>query len=419
MDTAVEDGSSSPGGRTENMTNVPKRKRIEGETAADIDVSNLRYDPNGQNRFGLLAGLEIENLETEENVNKPESTIAGKSKNNKRKTFCPPIFIYNVNIKRLVEQLEAKTPKIEFKIKNVSKEKSKLYFADASVHANMMALLRENGVHSYSFTPKEFKQMSLVLRGLCYGLEPEDVKHALDLIVPGVVCRVTKFTTPYSVKNKIDTGLFLIYLIPGKGLNDVAHIKYLLSQSIIWEKPKKKEQEIQCHRCQRWGHVSRNCNAEFKCVKCEQKHNPGECLRQRTDTSEPHCVNCKVFGHTANWKGCPTYREYIEKKKNILQKARDMKEKARNNVNKVLHSSVRSPGKTFASLFKPHLPDHQQNKPSIVEEFLKLSNYFFEQELSLEQEIDLFLRDFQSMPKIEAKKEFVRLLNKVKSTYGP
>lgn len=431
MEDVEEDGPSTGGVQaavSQTVMNVPKRYRCDGDDESqNIDVSALRYDPNNQNRFGLLAGLEIENNKPDntnnpDSTNKPDNTKVGKEPNTRKNSFCPPIFIYNVNIKHLVAQLEAKTPKINFKIKNISKEKSKIYFADAMVHANMMALLRESGVQSYSFTPKEFKQMSLILRGLCYGLDPEEVKAALDLAVPEVVARVTKFTTSYSMKNKTDTGLFLITLFPDKGLSDVAHVKYLLSQTIVWEKPKKKEEEIQCHRCQRWGHVSRNCNAQFKCVKCDQTHKPGECQRQRTDSSDPHCVNCGVAGHTANWKGCPTFKKHQASRKERLLKAREVRENAMSNVNKLINSGLRSPGKTFASLFKtqqPHI-SVQMKKPSIIEEFLKLANYFLEpEELSLEQEINIFLANFQTLSKTDAKGEFVRLFNKVKSSYGP
>lgn len=426
MDGDVEDGSSTTGRpESEEESQVRKRVRVdEGAAAAsastDIDVSNLRYDPDNQNRFGLFADLQIENVEVDNSSNIQIAPRSQRVEPAKKKSFCPPIFLHNVNIKRLVQQLEAKSPKIDFKIKNVSKTKSKLYFSDVNVHTTMMALLRERGVHSYSYTPKDLKQMSLVLRGLYHGQDVEDVKVALDSAIPGAVSRVAKFTTPHSLKNKTDTGLFLINLVPGKGLNDVQHIRYLLSQTITWEIPKKKEQEIQCHRCQRWGHVSRNCNSEFKCVKCDISHSPGECQRQKTETSAPHCVNCNISGHTANWKGCPMYKRYLLRKEQ-LKKARELKETAKTNANRAHSSCLRSPGKSYASHFKfNETPNHQKSKPSVVDEFLKLANYFLEpEELSLEQEINIFLADFQSMSKADAKIEFVRLLKKVKNTYGP
>ena len=65
-----------------------------------------------------------------------------------------------------MDQLEARAPKIVFKIKNVNRSKSKLYLADNAVHADMMTLLRDKKFNSYSFTPKDLRQMSLIMRGL-------------------------------------------------------------------------------------------------------------------------------------------------------------------------------------------------------------------------------------------------------------
>lgn len=45
-------------------------------------------------------------------------------------------------------------------------------------------------------------------------------------------------------KKEFDTGLFLISLLPGIGLSVVSNIMYLLSQSIVWEKPKKKDEKV-------------------------------------------------------------------------------------------------------------------------------------------------------------------------------
>ena len=119
----------------------------------------------------------------------------------------------------------ARSPKIVFKIKNVNRSKSKLYLADNAVHAEMMTLLREKKVNSYSFTPKDLRQMSLIMRGLYCASEVDEIKSTLDRLVPNVVAKVSKFSTPHSLKYKIDTGLFIIYHLPGKGLGDVSHIK--------------------------------------------------------------------------------------------------------------------------------------------------------------------------------------------------
>lgn len=405
------------------IENHLKKRRLDGaNTPINLILPPLVSDPTRYNQFQLLADLDVKNNDV--NVGRivtPKDTTAGSKRapGSVGNSFCPPIFLYNVNIKHLVEQLEAKTPKIVFKIKNVNKHKSKLYLSDVAVHSEMMSILREKKINAFTFTPKELKQMSLVLRGLYHTTEAEDVKLVLDDFVPGVVSKVSKFTTSFSTKNNINTGLFLVTLVPGKKLGDVSHIKFLLSQSIIWEKPKKKELEIQCRRCQHWGHIARNCTSEFKCVKCDQKHLPGECSRNESANFEVRCVNCKESGHPANWRGCPAYKKYVVNKRDRMKKAREEKSIATNNVNTFINSSTTTPAISYASHFHPKLRSQNGNS-SIVDAFLKLSSLFMEpEEPTLEDELNNFLREYKNMSKAEAKTEFLRLLSKVKANHGP
>ena len=285
-----------------------------------------------------------------------------------------------------------------------------------------MTILKEKKVNSYSFTPKELRKTSLIIRGLYAGIDASDIEKAMQGLVPNVVAKVSKFTTAFSIKNKFDTGLFLISLLPGKGLGDVSHIRYLLSQSIVWEKPKKKDEEIQCRRCQRWGHIARNCNREYKCVKCNIIHEPGNCAKSKEENSQPTCVNCGKSGHLANRRGCTSYIKYVSEKKKRINEEHEKKLTAANNVSKVIHTSKVTQGTSYASFLQPKLisPTYKSNKPRIIEEFMKLSKYFLEpEELSLEQEVEKFLNNFRNMPKIEAKTEFLRILNKVKNSYDP
>lgn len=290
---------------------------------------------------------------------------------------------------------------------------------DPSVHLSMMAILRQKGVHSYSFTPKEMKQPSFVLRGLTSSTEISDVKAELEEKVPNTVANIAKYKT----KKNADTGLFLVSLLPGKKLTDISDIRGIQNQVVSWEKPKKKESDIQCHRCQRWGHISRNCNSAYKCVKCDQNHGPGECLRKREDSSDPFCNNCNEVGHPANWRGCPTYKKYAVARQQRISKAIEERSMVRANVNQAVGSSMRTPGQTFSNLFHPRSSVQEntmQRKSPIIDQFLKLASIFLEpEELSLEQEIHIFLSEYASMTKSDAKIEFLRLLNKVKSNYEP
>lgn len=423
--TAAEKSNINGDSFTSNATKK-RRLREASDSPIRVDISSLTRNVNDQNYFSILGELEFENVDpsptttiTEKSTGVPAAAAKTTTTTPTSKSFCPPIIIYDTNVKNLIQQLEDKSPKITYKVKNVGKNKCKLYFSDPFVHAEMMTLLREKEVPSYSFTPKEFKQVSLILRGLCNGTEAEEVKNTLEAVVPNTVYKVNKFTTKYSLKNNSDTGLFLVSLIPGKRDTDILNIKYLQSQVVRWEKPKKKEEEIQCRRCQKWGHVARNCNAMFKCVKCEKKHAPGECLRKQNEDSSPFCVNCGETGHPANWKGCPIYKNHILIQRERLTKAREERNAVKSNVNRAINSALVTPGKSFAKLFQTKSNQKTDTKSSIVEEFLQLANHFLAtEELSLEEEISMFLSDYRKMSQLDAKAEFLRLFHKVKSTYG-
>lgn len=415
--------------KLQTKQNERKRQRLESVLSPiNVDISDLnnqllKHNMQDDNRFdilGALADINIELPNQNDTNQKPQnhSVVEPKTK----KTWCPPIFVFNVDINALVETLRKSVPESSFKIKNVNRAKSKIYFADPKVHASMMAILKAKNVHSYSFTPKELKQVPLIIRDLYPNTDPGNIKEELDILVPNTVANVTKFKTPRSIKMNTDTGLFLVTLLPGKTFGEVSHIRGLQNQSISWEKPKKKEGDPQCRRCQGYGHISRNCNTPYKCVKCREVHLPGECQRKKSDTSEPFCVNCNKSGHPANYRGCPAYKQYIAAKKKRTTKDIEIKNIAQNNVKKVINSSDTYHGNSFASLFKPNSASTNGNipKPSLIQDFLKLANLFLDpEELTLEEEIQLFLNNFKNMPKNEAKKEFLRLLTKVRTNYGP
>ncbi|XP_037828857.1 uncharacterized protein LOC119616528 [Lucilia sericata] len=343
------------------------------DSSGNVDVTS--FDADNQNRFSKLGDLDFMESGNEENVfskhtdntkNHTNEATTTDCPTEARRKFCPPIFLFDQNIKALAAQLEARTPKIHFKIKNVNHRKSKMYFSDAAVHSKIMAILREKKINSYSFTPKELEQISLVLRGLDFRTSAEE--------------------------NHYETGLFLVTLHPGRNIDDIKHIKSVSSQIISWEKPKNKLKEIQCRSCQHWGHIAKNCNAAFKCVKCDQDHEPGNCLRVNQDGTQPACVNCGEVVHPANWRGCSAYKKYVEMKRQRMRKSQEEKEIAKNNVRNMATSFI-SPGKSFANLFHK---DKNRVKTSIVDEFLKLTNYFMvPEELTIEQEIEKFLKEYR------------------------
>lgn len=88
-------------------------------------------------------------------------------------------------------------------------------------------------------------------------------------------------------------------------------LKILGNQLITVEKLLRKDVP-QCHRCQNFGHTKNYCLRLFACVKCAGNHPSAECKKLKN--AKPKCANC-LGEHTANYKGCTTYKEALHYKR--------------------------------------------------------------------------------------------------------
>ncbi|GFT83616.1 nucleic-acid-binding protein from transposon X-element [Trichonephila clavipes] len=62
----------------------------------------------------------------------------------------------------------------------------------------------------------------------------------------------------------------------------------------------------QCYTCNHFHHNSENCHLNPRCLKCGEGHITRECpITERLETA--YCINCEMYGHMANWRGCPCF----------------------------------------------------------------------------------------------------------------
>lgn len=142
-----------------------------------------------------------------------------------------------------------------------------------------------------------------------------------DLI--GQSTDIVNVTQMKSLKKGNEKTLLPHYLVSIKWEADLKEmqkkVRYCCNFQIKWEpyvKPKK-FQTTQCYRCQRFGHVAKNCNMNPRCVKCSSNHDPGACTKM--EEAQPVCVNCSK-DHPANWRGCEAHKKHKEAKALIQEK---------------------------------------------------------------------------------------------------
>lgn len=89
-------------------------------------------------------------------------------------------------------------------------------------------------------------------------------------------------------KDKKPAPLVLIEL--SKDYKSIFDLKKCCGLDISVESLKVRQDIMQCHRCQLFGHAQKNCRADFKWLKCGEEHSTHLCTKPRT--TPPKCGNC-------------------------------------------------------------------------------------------------------------------------------
>ena len=140
-----------------------------------------------------------------------------------------------------------------------------------------------------------------------------------------------RFTTRKSREDNILLPIYIVQVSPNSNIGKLLKINRINYLIVSWEKIKKNN-IIQCHKCQLIGHTAQNCNLNYRCVNCTEPHGPGECKIKKEDAvskEKNYYVNCKNFGHPASYKGCPKLAELRKKLNKKVIKAKTTKTKVR------------------------------------------------------------------------------------------
>lgn len=153
--------------------------------------------------------------------------------------------------------------------------------------------------------------------------------------------------------------------------------------------------------------------------------------------SKPYCANCEELGHPANWRGCPYFKDYLDRKNTLIDAAKERRRTAQHNVNRFVNSGARvERGRSYASNFYSDNPSTSDNRsihdarftqtgsgrarPNLIQQFLEVAEKILGPEKrSLEKRIENFLNNFKTLSKENVRKECESLLKEVRNHYGP
>ncbi|KAL1130676.1 hypothetical protein AAG570_011918 [Ranatra chinensis] len=129
--------------------------------------------------------------------------------------------------------------------------------------------------------------------------------------------RVRAISNVLHHKTKVPLPLFFVDLEPASNNADIFCIKRIFYSSVRVEEPHKRQDIVQCTRCQQYRHTKGYCNRPPRCVRCGGEHESSTCSKSRDSAA-----TCALCGgdHTANYKGCPAYKKLTTTLKNNTPK---------------------------------------------------------------------------------------------------
>ncbi|GFV83720.1 nucleic-acid-binding protein from transposon X-element [Trichonephila clavipes] len=153
----------------------------------------------------------------------------------------------------------------------------------------------------YTIKSKAERPIKVVIKGLPRNNNLEEIKQDLELLgfTPERVNQLI------GRKNKRPLPIFLITLPRNLDNLKIFDLKTLSYLSIRVEGYDGKD-VTQCYTCNNFNHSSENCHLNPRCLKCGENHITRDCpIKQKLET--PYCINCNIYGHMANYKGCPSF----------------------------------------------------------------------------------------------------------------
>lgn len=273
----------------------------------------------------------------------------------KRSSKIPPVDIWTNNRSEAQTTIQNAIPPNSCLFQRVNNSKFRVLPTDAQTRQKVIEIAKAKKYEYNTYTPSEEKMINVLIKGLDHIEDPNVIGEALAAkgFVPN---KIQKHITGYMRKNKMKSNLWLIVLQPNTDTAELFKIKSIESAIIKFEflrKPK----VIQCKRCQRFNHSASNCSLPYRCVKCTNTHEPGNCMSGVNGNKfKPKCVNCQG-NHTANdAANCPEFKRVIE------LKASKQNDKTKTNANRpsTKQSAIR-PEQSFADRVKMNQPQKRVN----------------------------------------------------------
>ncbi|XP_055372767.1 putative uncharacterized protein DDB_G0286901 [Condylostylus longicornis] len=231
----------------------------------------------------------------------------------------PPINLYNTDVVYLKKSIKNDLKIDNFLVKELNDNHAVIYTKSLVDYKNICDMLTKTEANYYTYTPKEEKKITLILKGINKNYNCDDILHCLKTKENESLKfeKVTQLATKRSITQNISLPYYIVQASPNSSINAIKNIKEIDNSIVTWENIRRKPIQ-QCTRCQRFSHTASNCHMDYRCVKCGESHKIGECKITSEDGRDKlYCTLCKQHGHPSSYKNCTEYKRRMQIKEEM------------------------------------------------------------------------------------------------------
>lgn len=219
----------------------------------------------------------------------------------------PPIFLPGVsNIQNMLRTL-SNVCGGEFTYKTLGNGDIKVNISTVEKFRKMTDYLNTNKVKYHTYQLKQERAFRVVMRGMHPQADVEQLKEEIDKLGYSV----RNVTNIKSRREKTPLPLFFVDLEPAVGNKNIYNVRSVGNCRVTFEQPHQRNELVQCHRCQLFGHTKAYCKRAPACVKCGLGHLTAEC--KKSPSSPAKCLHC-LQNHPANYRGCIIYQQILNRR---------------------------------------------------------------------------------------------------------
>ena len=265
-----------------------KRRRVEPSPNSSFENPNM---------FGVLNNeMEFTTNDDHDDVNSDAATV---------KLKVPPIVVHCL-VNNHMETLDAIKSELKEDF-DVSVRRNRIIIKTKNLedYNIMIKKVEKSKAEYHTYTLQSEKILKLILKGLAPNIPADVVKKNLE--DAGLKVRnVKQFERNADINGqKIVSKLpiFAVDFEPGTKPSDVYKQNRVCYCDVRWEKFQNGNNIVQCYKCQCFGHISKNCHKNVKCVLCAENHVLNDCPFKSKDNQQLKCANCGE-NHSAGSREC-------------------------------------------------------------------------------------------------------------------